>query len=112
LDRPHYIAPNEPAFGILYKWNKSPRHAYRFHTQSKITSNDLDSKEPSRSQRGYRFENSIKEVSLGLEFFFDFNLHELKRQITLMYILGSVILDMMSCTYFRRNKKKMRAQFI
>jgi hypothetical protein len=79
-----YIAPNEPAFGILYKWNKSPRHAYRFsYTQSKITSNDLDSKEPSRSQRGYRFENSIKEVSLGLEFnFFDFNLHELERKIS------------------------------
>jgi hypothetical protein len=79
-----YIAPHEPAFGILYKWNKSPRHAYRFsYTQSKITSNDIDSKEPSRSQRGDDFENSIKEVSVGLEFnFFDFNLHELKRQIT------------------------------
>ncbi|MEZ7497482.1 DUF6089 family protein [Flavobacterium sp. Arc3] len=79
-----YISPNEPAFGILYKYNKSPRHAYRFsYTQSKITSNDLDSKEPSRSQRGYRFENNIKEVSLGLEFnFFDFNLHELDRQFT------------------------------
>jgi hypothetical protein len=79
-----YIAPNEPAFGILYKWNKSPRHAYRFsYTQSKITSNDLDSKEASRNQRGYRFENSIKEVSLGLEFsFFDFNLHDSRRKIT------------------------------
>ncbi|NGY36258.1 hypothetical protein FQU23_001900 [Flavobacterium sp. XN-5] len=79
-----YIAPNEPAFGILYKWNKSPRHSYRFsYTQSKITSNDLDSREPSRNQRGYHFENSIKEVSLGLEFnFFDFNLHQLGRKIT------------------------------
>jgi hypothetical protein len=27
-----YIA-NEPTFGLLYKWNKSPRHAYR-HTPS------------------------------------------------------------------------------
>ena len=79
-----YIAPNEPALGILYKWNKSPRHSYRFsYTQSKISANDLDSKEPGRNQRGYRFENSIKEVSLGLEFnFFDFNLHEVKRKIT------------------------------
>jgi hypothetical protein len=79
-----YIAPHEPAFGLVYKWNKSPRHAYRFsYTQSKITSNDLDSKEPGRSQRGYRFENNIKEVSLGLEFnFFDFNLHELDRKTT------------------------------
>ena len=79
-----YISPNEPALGILYKWNKSPRHSYRFsYTQSKISANDLDSKEPSRNQRGYRFENSIKEVSLGLEFnFFDFNLHEVKRKFT------------------------------
>ena len=79
-----YISPNEPAIGILYKWNKSPRHSYRFsYTQSKISANDLDSKEPSRNQRGYRFENSIKEVSLGLEFnFFDFNLHDTKKKIT------------------------------
>ena len=69
-----YVSPNKLAFGLLYKWNKSPRHSYRFsYTQSKITSNDLDSKEASRNQRGYRFDNSIKEVSLGLEFnFFDF----------------------------------------
>ena len=73
-----YISPKEPALGILYKWNKSPRHAYRFsYTQSKIIATDLDSKEPSRNQRGYRFENSIKEVSLGLEFnFMNFNLHD------------------------------------
>ena len=80
----NYISPNEPAFGLLYKWNKSARHAYRFsYKQSKIVSNDLDSKEPGRNQRGYRFENGIKEVSLGLEFnFFDFNLHESSAKIT------------------------------
>jgi hypothetical protein len=79
-----YISPNEPAIGILYKWNKSPRHSYRFsYTQSKISSNDLDSEEASRNQRGYRFENNIKELSAGLEFnFFDFNLHELRTKIT------------------------------
>lgn len=79
-----YIAPNNPALGILYKWNKSPRHAYRFsYTQSKISANDLDSKEPGRNQRGYSFENNIKEVYLGLEFnFFDFNLHTLNTKIT------------------------------
>lgn len=79
-----YIAPNEPAFGILYKWNKSPRHSYRIsYTQSTISGNDLDSEEPSRNQRGYYFENDIKELSLGLEFnFFDFNLHEIKTKVT------------------------------
>lgn len=80
----NYISPNELAFGILYKWNKSPRHAYRFsYTQAKITSRDEDSNVPGRNLRDYDFENSVKELSLGLEFnFFDFNLHELERKVT------------------------------
>lgn len=79
-----YIAPNEPAFGILYKWNKSPRHSWRIsYIQSSISADDLDSKESGRSLRGFHFENSIKELSLGLEFnFFDFNLHTFGRKIT------------------------------
>lgn len=79
-----YIAPNNLAFGLLYKWNKSPRHSWRIsYTQSKITSKDSKASTPGRTQRGYNFENNIKEVSLGLEFnFFDFNLHDFKPQIT------------------------------
>ena len=79
-----YISPNKLAVGLLYKWNKSPRHSYRFsYIQSEITSNDLDSEEASRNQRGIRFDNNIKEASLGLEFnFFDFNLHESNTKIT------------------------------
>lgn len=93
-----YISPNKPAWGVLYKWNKSPRHAYRFsYTQSKIASNDLNSKEAGRNQRGYRFENSIKEVSLGLEFnFFDFDLHDMKNKIT-PYVYSGI-------SYFRYNE--------
>jgi hypothetical protein len=79
-----YIKPNEPAFGILYKWNKSPRHSYRFsYTQSQISGDDKDSKEQGRQNRGYRFTNNLKELSAGLEFnFFDFNLHDYKTKIT------------------------------
>ena len=80
-----YISPNKLAIGILYKWNKSPRHSYRFsYTQATITGNDADSEVPGRVQRGYSFENDIKEFSAGLEFdFFDFDLHEvLQRKIT------------------------------
>ncbi|MGV3697070.1 type IX secretion system protein PorG [Flavobacterium sp.] len=80
-----YVSPDKMAIGILYKWNKSPRHSYRFsYTQSTITGNDLDSEVPARYQRGYNFKNEIKELSAGLEFnFFDFNLHEsLQRKIT------------------------------
>ena len=85
VGKTNYVDPNELAIGILYKWNKSPRHSYRFsYTQSTIKGNDLDSEVPARRERGYSFENNIKEFSAGLEFnFFDFNLHEvLKRKVT------------------------------
>lgn len=73
-----YIAPSNAAIGILYKWNKSPRHTYRIsYTQSQISSKDSDSDSSARQQRNYQFKNNIKELSLGLEFnFFDFNLHK------------------------------------
>lgn len=73
-----YIAPKDFSFGVLYKWNRSIRHSFRFsYTQGKITSDDSDSDASARKKRGYNFENEIKELSAGLEFnFFDFNLHE------------------------------------
>ncbi|HAT75685.1 MAG TPA: hypothetical protein DCS19_02300 [Flavobacterium sp.] len=79
-----YISPNRLAVGFLYKWNKTPRLSYRFSLNGGYYSaNDLDSEEPSRNLRGYSFRNSIKEVSLGLEFnFFDFNLHDIQRKYT------------------------------
>ncbi|MEC4003173.1 DUF6089 family protein [Flavobacterium sp. SUN052] len=84
VGKTNYINPNELAYGFIYKWNRSPRHAWRFsYMQSKITANDLDSKVSGRYKRGYNFENNIKELSAGLEFnFFDFNLHEFGRKIT------------------------------
>jgi Domain of unknown function (DUF6089) len=84
VGRTDYIRPNKPAIGILYKWNKSPRHSYRFsYTQTNLRANDMISKEPSRYLRGYNFDNNLKELSLALEFnFFDFNLHKSERKIT------------------------------
>lgn len=84
VGKTNYINPNELAFGLLYKWNKSPYHSWRFsYTQSKITAQDAKSKVPGRNLRDYDFENSIKEVSLGLEFnFFSFDLHEFGQKIT------------------------------
>ena len=66
-----YISPHDLAIGIVYKWNRSPRHAYRFSLMhGKITSDDADSQTPGRKLRGFKFENSITEVSAGLEFNF------------------------------------------
>lgn len=79
-----YIAPNEPAFGLLYKWNRSPRHSWRVsYTQARISGNDKDATTPARKLRGYSFTNSLKEISVGLEFnWFDFNLHDSKPKFT------------------------------
>lgn len=105
-----YIAPNELALGFVYKWNKSPRHAWRLgYTTAKIKAYDLDSEDVSRQERGYSFENSLNELSLGLEFnFFDFNLHELSRKIT-PYVYSGVSYVQYNGLFFVKNKTKYDA---
>lgn len=72
-----YIAPKSPAFGGVFKWNRSPRHSFRFTALfTKLEGKDAKSSDPRRIERGYEFENNIMEFSAGMEFtFFDFNLH-------------------------------------
>ena len=107
VGKTNYINPNKVAFGILYKWNRSPRHSYRFsYTQSSIHGNDADSNEGSRNQRDYQFKNSIKELSAGLEFnFFEFNLHEFDAQIT-PYVYSGVSYFFYDELYFVNGKTK------
>ncbi|MDI1257088.1 MAG: DUF6089 family protein [Flavobacterium sp.] len=102
VGRTNYVYPNAPAIGIVYKWNRSPRHAWRASfTVGELIGKDTDSKSPGREQRGYEFHNTVKELSLGLEFnFFDFDLHQLDRQIT-PYIYGGL-------SYFRYDSKYVR----
>jgi hypothetical protein len=42
------------------------------YNQSHLTARDQDSKEGSRTNRGYDFKTNIQEVSLGLSSIFDF----------------------------------------
>ena len=79
-----YISPNEPAFGVIYKWNRSTRHSFRFsYYQGNITSRDIDSDVPGRKLRGYSFKNNIKEFSAGIEFnFLEFDLHNNEKTTT------------------------------
>jgi len=80
----YYISPSDFAGGILYKWNRSLRHSYRFsliHTG--ISADDRDADSPGRAERGYSFKNNITEISAGIEFdFFEFDLHHFDPQIT------------------------------
>jgi len=73
----NYIAPKNLTFGAIYKWNRSPRHSFRFTALvSQLEGIDKDSDDRSRKLRGYEFTSDIIELSAGMEFtFFDFDLH-------------------------------------
>ena len=95
VGRMNYIAPTGPAFGALFKWNKSKRYAWRAHAiYGNFKADDLKSDISSRQQRGLSMEQSILEVSAGLEFnFVEYNLHKLGPAFTPYLYTG--------LTYFR-----------
>lgn len=79
-----YVKPNKLAVGLVYKWNRSPRHSWRFtYKYGQLTANDKDSDAPNRYLRGNSFKNNIHEFSAGLEFnFFEFDLHDFDKVFT------------------------------
>lgn len=74
----NYISPNQTAFGGIFKWNRSPRHSLRASLiYTNLEGQDSRSDDPRRAQRGYSFDNSLFEISAGMEFtFLDFDLHD------------------------------------
>ena len=80
----NYISPNQLAIGGIVKWNRSPRHSFRASViYSDLEAIDGKSDDPRRIERGYGFNSSIIEISLGMEFtFFDFNLHDSSPKVT------------------------------
>ncbi len=78
-----YIAPNDIAFGAIAKWNRSKRHAFRASFLYAALDADDSKGDDRRKERGFSFNNSIKEVSLGMEFnFWDWFLYDGKPQFT------------------------------
>jgi len=77
-----YISPNALAIGAILKWNRSPRHSWRVSViYADLEGRDSKSDDPRRQLRDYSFNNSILEISAGMEFtFWEFNLHETERQ--------------------------------
>ncbi len=111
IGKTDYVNPSDLAFGIVYKWNRSPRHAYRFSLfHGQISANDLDSEVPGRYKRGLSFENTVTEFSAGLEFnFFDFNLHSLEQKIT-PYIYTGLTYAMYDGLFFVGKNPKSDSQ--
>nr|WP_093367979.1 DUF6089 family protein [Psychroflexus sediminis] len=83
-----YLNQDKVSYGAILKWNRSPRHAFRFTAMRLNTfGNDLRADEPRKLSRGYAFETDITELSLGIEFnFFEWDLHELNRPLFTPYI--------------------------
>jgi hypothetical protein len=98
VGRTTYIYPNALAFGVIGKWNRSPRHAFRFSVISaKVKGNDANSHETRRQERGYTFDNNITEISAGLEYnFWDFDTYS-GRQVSTPYLFTGI-------NYFLYNK--------
>ncbi|GAA4276974.1 type IX secretion system protein PorG [Aquimarina mytili] len=78
-----YIAPNDIALGAIAKWNRSKRHAFRASFLYAELNADDSKGDDRRKERGFSFNNSVKELSLGMEFnFWDWYLYDGKPQFT------------------------------
>ncbi|TXN37004.1 hypothetical protein FVB32_01575 [Flagellimonas hymeniacidonis] len=95
VGRTNFILPSGPAFGGIFKWNKSKRYAWRASVlYGSFTADDSKSSKSSRVQRGYVVDNSVLEASVGLEFnYVEYNLHKLGPAFTPYLYTG--------LTYFR-----------
>ncbi len=84
VGKTNYVNPTRLAFGVLYKHNSSPFHSWRIsYMQSKIIANDKLAIDPRRKERLLAVDNTIQEVSLGMEFnFLNFNLHNFEKKFT------------------------------
>jgi len=73
-----YIKPSNLVIGGVFKWNKSQRYAWRAQLNyARLIFDDKQSKDPSRVLRNLKSENSILELSAGLEVnFVPYNLHK------------------------------------
>lgn len=80
----NFISPTGPAFGGVFKWNKSKRYAWRASAfYGSFTADDSKSDMASRQQRGYVLDHNLLEISAGLELnFVEYNLHSLSQAFT------------------------------
>ncbi|MBT8318034.1 MAG: hypothetical protein HKP59_10455 [Lutibacter sp.] len=80
----YYVKPNNFMGGIIYKWNMNPRIAIRgTFTYAQISADDADATNIARYNRGIGFNNSLKELAVGIEFnYFEYNLDDFRKFYT------------------------------
>ena len=72
-----YLDPNAFAYGVVYKWNVTDRYSLRGgFTLTNLMENEYRNNDLNRFSRSYKVENSLQEVTAGIEInFSEFNLH-------------------------------------
>lgn len=75
-----YINPKDLSLGVIYKLNLSSRFAARAtFTHVKFSADNANAASPRKKSIPYKFNNSLNEIALGLEFnFFKYNLNQFK----------------------------------
>lgn len=93
VGRESYFYPNSIAAGVLYKYNSNPRIAWRAaFTYTRITADDADAKNRVRKNRGISFTNTLKELSLGLDFnFWEYDLSTIDKTATPYIIFEAAV---------------------
>ncbi|HZW77585.1 MAG TPA: DUF6089 family protein [Flavobacteriaceae bacterium] len=72
-----FINPTTLGLGGIIRWNRSLRHSFRASLiLARLKADDADSHETRRNERGYSFQSTLGEASLGIEYtFWDFDVH-------------------------------------
>jgi hypothetical protein len=102
VGKTNYISPSTIGFGGIFKWNRSPRHAFRGSIiVANIEGDDAKSNESRRRERGYSFENSITEFSIGLEYtFWEYNIYN-GRPVSTPYLYTGLTYFLYKASYIR-----------
>jgi hypothetical protein len=79
-----YFTSDNLSYGVIFKWNRSVRHSFRFSVlRANTYGDDARSEMNRRLERGFKFDQSMTEVSLGIEYtFWEWDPHTLGTHVT------------------------------
>ncbi len=83
-----FIGRYQFSYGLLFRWNRSNRHSFRFSAMQHNTFGfDRESDIVERQNRNLNFNTVINELSIGLEYtFWEWDLHSSKRPQIVPYL--------------------------
>jgi hypothetical protein len=76
IGRTNYLYPSKAAGGLIYKWNWNPKIALRAtFSHLPIGADDKYADTDYKVNRGFKFNNTINELAIGLEYnFYDYDI--------------------------------------